>query len=821
MMPVMFELGARPHPPRNLYRAYVQQSHVFVGIYWQEYGWIAPDMEISGVQDEFELAAEMPKLIYIREPASERACRLSELLDKVRDSGVSYKSFTDPEELQGLVSEDLALLLTERFYSAVEGGDRGTQERPRSSLLPIQPTRFIGRQAEIDRVTELLQRDGVRLVTLVGPGGIGKTRLAVEVAGRLEDSFPDGLRFVRLASLTDPTQLPNFLVAALELKENTAAPASALANWIADKDLLLILDNFEQLLDASGVVADLLEHCERSKVVVTSRAVLRIRGEHECPIPPMTLPRDVEGRIARADAVTLFIQRAKEVRPGLTLEGPDLAVVTEICRRLDGLPLAIELGAARMKLLTPIQLLERLGDRLSLLTGGARDLPERQQTLRATIDWSYRLLTEEEKLLLARIAVFRRGSTLKAIEEVCGSGNDLDVFEGIASLVEKSLLRQELVETGEARFWMLETIHEFAVELFEALPDSAPIRDRHAVYYERMCLQAERGSLGPQQHTWMDKIDQDFANVLDGANWIFATDKARGPARLAKMCWALVLFAWVRNRLGDARRAAELLLEIPGLDDVSRAYVLGSGGAAAFWQGDFMAAIPMVAEARDLFEKLDDKLGQGTCLLVLGMVAPELEGPEEAKAKLVHALRLFEAEGDDAWLSLGFTAYCWILMMMGEFAGHEDVYERSVALSRGLGAELTLGMSLGNLGVLRSVQGRHEEAVELQLEALRRLIASGHLGAITYTYINTARVLLPLQENETAAMLLGARDALHARLNVLDLGLMNENRERVEKRLREELGDQAYEAAEERGRTLSVDAAERLIAAKRRAVARA
>lgn len=821
MMPVMFGLGARAHPPRNLYRAYIEQSHVFVGIYWQEYGWVAPGMQVSGVEDEYILSADMPKLIYIKEPAPGRSEELASLLDRIQnDDRVSYKTFTGAAELGSLVSDDLAILLTERFYSAgAEAGDE-TQENPRSASLPIQPTHFIGRAAEIEQVTTLLKRDDVKLVTLVGPGGIGKSRLAIEVARSLENEFRDGLRFVPLAPLADADRLFTFLISALELKENVADAETALANWLSSKEALLILDNFEQLLDAADEVADLLEHAVRSKILVTSRAVLRIRGEHECPVPPLSLPRDVDGKISRSDAITLFKERALEVRPDLVIEGPDIAVVAEICRRLDGLPLAIELGAARMKVLTPQQLLERLSDRLSLLTGGARDLPERQQTLRATIDWSYQLLNDEEKELFARLGVFRRGATLQAIEEVCATGIELDVLEGVASLVEKSLLRQELAETGEARFWMLETIREFAVELLLDLPARDELRTRHAAHYERLSHEAERGTLGREQRTWMAKVDEDYANILDASNFIFATDKVDGPPRLAQMLWDLVLYAWVRNRLGDARRAAELLLEVPDLSDEARAHALAAGGAAAFWQGDIGIAIPMVVQAKELFEKLGNERGVGTTLLILGMVAPELEGPEAAKEKLVHALSLFENLGDEAWLSIGFTAYCWTLMLMDEYAGVESVYERAVKLARDLGAELTYAMSLGNLGMLRCWQERYGEAIELHLEALRLLIATGHDAAVTYTLVNSADTLLPMGEAEAGAELLGARDKIHEHLNVLDLSLTKKRRERVEQELRSALGDVAFETALTKGRSMTANQAMAFLSSKLPAGAR-
>jgi tetratricopeptide (TPR) repeat protein len=367
---------------------------------------------------------------------------------------------------------------------------------------------------------------------------------------------------------------------------------------------------------------------------------------------------------------------------------------------------------------------------------------------------------------------------------------------------------------------MLETIREFAVELLHDLPERDELRTRHAAYYERLCHDAERGTLGREQRLWMDKVDEDYANILDASNFIFASDKNEGPRRLAEMLWDLVLYAWVRNRLGDARRASELLLEVPDLSDEARAHALAAGGAAAFWQGDIGIAIPLVVQGRELFEKLGNQRGVGTTLLILGMVAPEIEGPEAAKEKLVHALSLFEELGDDAWLSIGFTAYCWTLMLMDEYAGVESVYERSVKLAGDLGAELTHAMSLGNLGMLRSWQERYGEAIELQLDALRRLIATGHEAAVTYTLVNSAEILLPMGEAEAGAELLGARDSIHERLNVLGLSLTIKRRERAERELRKALGDDEFEAAVAKGASLTPNQAMALLSSKLPAEAR-
>lgn len=809
LAPVMFEMGARPHPPRNLYRAYLEQSHIFVGIYWQSYGWIAPEMDVSGLEDEYLLSGDMPKLIYIREPAPSRDPMLDGLIGRIRDDSLaSFRSFSTTDELRALVQDDLALLLTERFQEGSSGpGVHGTAP---TNEIPAQPTRFIGRRREVDEVQELLADDTVRLLTLAGPGGIGKTRLAMEVARRIQDRFHDGVRFVPLAPVRDPARLPDHLVTTLGIKENTPDAIVSLEKWLHEKSLLLILDNFEQLIDASDVVAGFLEAAPRCTVLVTSRAVLRVRGEHEYFVPPMTLPEDVHGRMSDSDAVKLFCERAQEARPGLELGSREIETVSKICRKLDGLPLAIELAAARVKVMSPDQLLKRLTHRLDVLVGGARDLPARQQTLRATIDWSYQLLTAGEKTLFERFAAFRKGATLDAIEDICSTDCDIDVLEGVASLIEKSLLRQEVVETGEARFWMLETVREFAAEIFETSPDREAVKRRHAAFFENMCVEAHGGSTGSEQQLWITKVELDYPNIRLAANHLLERGEA---ATVATMAWNLILFTWVSGHMTDARAACAAILGVPGIDDLTRARALSAGGSAAFWQGDFGEAVPAFVEAKTLFEALGDRLGYAQTLLVLGMVSPELEGLEAAKEKLVEAISIFEDMHNEGWLALALTAYCWILMLMDEHEGMTVVFERAVEVARSLGAELTYGMSLGNLGQHRRRQGRLDESMSLQLAAIRPLIEAGHEAAISYTFLNTAETLIELRRLDDAARLVGLSEAILEELQVLPLTLMETRRARVAATLAQSMGAEEYEMANKEGRALTIDQGTEVIVA--------
>src|SRR5262252_9117768 len=410
LVPVMFELGARPHPPRNVYRAYLGQSEVFVGIYWQSYGWVAPGERISGLEDEYQLSAGLPRLLYVKSPSPDRERRLTELLARIQDEGaVSYQHFSAAAELQQLVENDLAVLLSEQFEVA-RSGSGAPDDAGLSGVLPAPATPLVGREREAAAAEELVVHEGVRLVTLTGPGGVGKSRLAVEAARRLGPGFADGVRFVELASVSAADLVAPAIAAGLGLSTSARQLTADLQAYLRPRRLLLAVDNFEQVIGAAPLLAGLLAAAPGLVVLVTSRAVLRLSGEHEFAVPPLPVPPadaapDPE-QLRRYAAVSLFAERAHAADPGFELIAGNAAAVAEICCRLDGLPLAIELAAARVRLLPPQALLARLDDRMGLLTGGAVDLPERQRTLKTTLDWSVGLLPAGQQALFARLGVF-------------------------------------------------------------------------------------------------------------------------------------------------------------------------------------------------------------------------------------------------------------------------------------------------------------------------------------------------------------------------------------------------------------------------------
>src|SRR5215470_3576861 len=462
LAPVMFESGARAHPPQAVFRAYLAQSDIFVGIYWQRYGWVGPGMTISGLEDELRLAAGMPRLLYVKAPAPGMEPGLSRMLEAIRAEGTTaYKRFTDAGELRELIASDLAMTLAERFG----GPDRAA----RWPAIPSPVSALVGRDADVAEVTRMLTAPGSRLVVLTGVGGAGKTRLALAVAERPQEQWADGAAFVDLSPVTDPGLVPDAIASALGLVgQGRERPADTLERGLAGRHMLLVLDNFEQVLGAAPAVADLLQRAPGLRVLVTSRVVLRLRGEQEWRVDPLGVPppESTLAVLAEAPAARLFTDRARDVQPGFTLTSQNAAAVAELCRRLDGLPLALELAAASMRLLTPEQILARLPGPLEH-PGAVADLPGRQQTLTGAIQWSYDLLPAPARQMLARLSVFAAPFTAVGAEEVAGvdagdAGDAGDAVQDLATLLDHSMISPAERADGQQAFRLLDPIRRFA-----------------------------------------------------------------------------------------------------------------------------------------------------------------------------------------------------------------------------------------------------------------------------------------------------------------------------------------------------------------------
>ena len=854
LLPVWYESGARPHPSRRMYRAYLEQSQVFVGIYWQRYGWVAPGMEISGLEDEYRLAAGKPMLLYLKRPAPGQEPGLTAFLDGIRAAGtVSYRAFATPRELERLLVDDLAVLLSESFagtavavgppgvspagpgasvgaglpdgtvtflltdiegstrlwetvpdamevalerhnrllagvieehggvvvtsrgegdsfftvfpsaVAAVEaagacqlrlGGERwpagaalrvrmglhtgeahvqegdyvdhvpinrcarvkaaahGSQvlitkttrdlvERrlgngfglkrlgefrlrdlaepeliyqlthadlpadfppirtlaERTTNLPVSTTSLIGREQDIGEVAGLVERPGARLVTLTGPGGVGKTRLAVAVGERLRDRFAAGTAFVPLVAVTDPGLVLDGLARAVGVGLGGAgSPLQALAEWFADDQWLLILDNLEQVVTAAGDLGELLARCRGVAILATSRTVLGLAAEREYPVPPLPLPAG-PAAVPLADlesspAVGLFMDRARAVRPGFTLTAGNAAAVAEICRRLEGLPLAIELAAARTRLLDPAALLVRLAASLDALGTGAVDLPERQRTLRATVEWSVGLLDDGERSLLETMAVFVDGWTIGAAAQVAGLEEDR-ALELLEALARHSLVQLDPGSDG-SRCAMLETVRAFEAERMGARPDAAEVQRRHADYYRALAERADRPLRGAGQGEWLDRLQAEARNLAAAVRWYLAHDRAPLP-HLFRVLWPL----WgLRDHVAEARPWVEQLLPAAGsLDPQARAELVLAAALNAMDVGDDAAALAARQRLGPLLAGIQDPFLHAICQVAMAWASPITGDCDGALREVSASLEQLRGQDEPLWTTLAaYTA---------------------------------------------------------------------------------------------------------------------------------------------------------------------
>ena len=592
--------------------------------------------------------------------------------------------------------------------------------------LPVPLTPFIGREREVAAVIDRLRRVDVRLLTLTGTGGTGKTRIGLQAADAATPLFRDGVFFVNLAPLSTHALVPARIAHTLGLGETGSQPIDELLKaYLQSRHLLLLLDNFEHLLGAAPFIADLLEAAPHVKVLVTSRAPLHVYGEHTFAVPPLALPNVGRSRPAALlsnEAVQLFAYHAQAVDPHWALTAHNVVAVANICVRLDALPLAIELAAARVKQFPLEALAARSHQRLKLLTGGARDIPARQRTLRNTIDWSYYLLEPHEQALFTRLAVFVGGRSLDAIEAVCArDGINMDeVVDGVMSLVNKSLLRQrhESVPGGypEPRFTMLDTMHEYAYERLQANGEAERFHTYHAAYFLQFAQAAEPELRGPQQTHWLQRLELEHDNLRAALSWAL---NGRNTELGLQLAAALTWFWYVHGHFHEGRRWLEQALSAnAAAAPALRAKALVGAGLLAHAQSDYTPATACYKQALLLSQSIGNMQGVATALNGLGLLAYDQNDYAHAVVLQQESLLLQRAEGNVSGIAAALNSLGNATWPQGDYAGATEAYEESLRLLRSIGDKRSIGIVLHNLGSIAYYLGEFERAITLQQESL-------------------------------------------------------------------------------------------------------
>lgn len=804
LAPVMFELGARPHPPRELYRAYLAQSDVFVGLYWQQYGWVAPGEDVSGLEDEYRLADhEMPKLIYVKQPAR-RDERLEALMERIRDDDTaSYKPFSGADELAELLESDLATLLAERFDAGRLPGSDGFAELP-TGRIPVPSTGIVGRNADVASLLAWLTgEDAVarRLVTLVGPGGIGKSRLAIEVARLAMDRF-DAVTFVPLEHVRDPDDLLPAIARELGVRAGDDLPlVERLARARSGRRDLLVLDNFEQIIEAAPTLATLLSQLPDAAVLVTSRTRLRIRGEQVFDVDPLGLPGDPDTsslpEISDASAVRLFLDRARAADPRFDFTDQNGRDVARICRVLDGVPLAIELAAAGIRALTPAAMLRRLDRALPTLAAADRDTPERQRTIQATVDWSLDLLSTDAQALFTRLGVFAGDFSLEAVEAIeTDASRAADLLQTLLELVDASLLREHDVD-GSPIFSMLVPVREIAAARFENETDASAVRRAHAEYYVRLAAEVEPLLRGPTQPAAVRRLEAERDSLRSAYRHLVASG---GLDAVADAVWRLLLYWWIEDLLPEAKTWMQDVLET-GVQLTGRTLAIARLMPAwvSLWQPNAAIDVEAIEESVLLFHEAEDGFSEGCALAILGIAYGAMTPPElDLAAEVLHrALDLVPVD-----LDASFNAVFTSVLGTNEFVRGRPtealaLFEAARDRAAGAGDEFIEGLMLTNVGWSRLALGEaHPEYFTRQLEITLSFASEDGVG---YAFEGLAACAIVVGEIERAGIYLGAAETIRQRTGIFDRRSDVTYGPFVEQVLASDHAD-AFEAARDQGR---------------------
>ncbi len=682
-----------------------------------------------------------------------------------------------------------------QFETLARGRVAASEPAARSSALPVPPTRLLGRARELDSIKARLKDPDVRLLTLTGPGGIGKTRLALEAAAQVPALFADGVFFASLGELQDASLVAPELAKAIGVVETGPELVKLLTNWLSGRQALVVLDTFEHLTPAAPLVYSLLLNCPESTFLVTSRSALRLRGEQEFPVPPLEL----------ASATALFWERAQAVRPELELDAESAALVTEICRKLDGLPLALELAAARVKHLPLAAIREQLEDRLQLLVGGQLDLPLRQRAIRDTVGWSHDLLGPPEQKLFRRLSVFAGGFSADAVAAVCGSLDEVgDALEGISTLVDQSLVVLER-NRSDARYDMLDVVREYGAAQLSAAGETEAIEHAHALHYLALSEAAEPHLVRTGHADWFRRLDLERGNLRRGLAWTIE----RGQAVLA-LRYTVALWRYWRQlgEFAEGRRWSDQALTVAGQSPPSlRAKALWAASALAFPQGDHARMAEMAAEAIELAGQSDDPMDRRNALTIKGMVAMLQARWADALATYGEGVAVASALGTTWQLGTSHLNFGTALLHSGRIGEAVAAFESALGVYRELGDDVFAARALSLLAQAALAGNQIDRADRLAREALTSVAELGERQGMVEGLLNLAAVAAARSEIERAAALAGAaaaiRETIAARAAEFDVAIAG----RLLDRAKASGGEMRWRRGWERGQALAPAAA--------------